>query len=304
MTEKTTGIDVFVMVLNEEANIRLCLESVKWADRIFILDSRSTDRTLDIAREYTDSIYTRDFDNFSAQINWGLDNMPFGNDLLLFVDADELVTPELAEEVRAVAAANPPGVDAWWVKRRFIFLGRWLKYGGQYKTRVIRLFRHANVRFQRLVNQVPVYKGADALLEHDMIHEDRKGFSALVARHNSYSTYEAMETVKRRYPELLTDREREETLRDDQAVKKKKRLFERLPLVVRPPLRFVYMYVFALGFLDGAAGFIYSFFKMCYEFFICVKIYEIKVERRARRPDTPPRAEGAGGSSVLSDKET
>jgi len=286
------------MTLDEEANIRRCLESVKWADRIFILDSGSRDRTVEIAREYTEHIYTRDFDNFSAQINWALDNLPFGNEWLLFVDADEIVTPELAEEVRAIAAADPPGIDAFWVKRRFIFLGKWLKYGGQYRTRVIRLFRHANVRFQRLVNQVPVYEGADGFLENDMIHEDSKGFSALVARHNAYSTFEAIETVKRLYPELLTEREREGTVRDDRAVKAKKRYFERLPLVFRPPVRFMYQYFFALGFLDGAPGFIYSFFKMCYEFFICVKIYEIRLNRRpgraAAQDSRTPAGEKAG----------
>ena len=270
------------MVLNEEVNIKPCLEAVKWADNIFILDSGSTDATLEIAREYTDHIHTRRFDNYSTHINWALDNLPFENQWLLFVDADEVVTPEMAGEVRTVVAQDPPGIDAYWVKRRFMFLGKWLKYGGQYKTRVIRLFRHANVRFQRLVNQVPVYDGGDGFLENDLIHDDRKGFSALVDRHNKYSTFEATESLKRLHPELLSAEELATTVKDDSAVKRKKRLFERLPLVARPPARFFYMYILLLGFLDGVAGFVYAFFKMCYEFFICVKIYEMK---RKRRPE-------------------
>ncbi len=290
MSNEKTGVDVFVMTLNEEANIRPCLEAVKWADAIFLLDSGSTDRTVEIAREYTDRIFTRKFDNYSAHTNWALENLPFTNEWLLMVDADEVVTKELAAEARAAVAENRPDITAYWVKRRFMFLGKWIKHGGQYKTRVIRLVRHGKVRFQRLVNQVPVYEGGDGYLENDLIHEDRKGFAALVARHNSYSTFEAMESLKRLHPELLTDTERAATLQEDGAVKRKKRLFERLPLVMRPPLRFAYTYFAGMGFLDGVRGFIYCFFKMCYEFFICVKIYELKLARSGR----PRRMEESG----------
>ena len=280
VSKAKTNVDVFIMTLNEEANIRQCVEAVKWADCIFVLDSGSTDRTVEIAREYTDRIYTRKFDNYSAHINWALENLAFTNEWLLFVDADEIVTGELAAEVIGTVAKDPKDIDAFWVKRRFIFLGKWLKYGGQYKTAVIRLFRHRNVRFQRLVNQVPVYGGGTGHLSNDLIHDDRKGFAALVARHNSYSSFEAMETLRRLHPEYLTAEERAATLQDGSAVKAGKRVFERLPLALRPPVRFAYMYFVNLGFLDGAAGFIYSFFKMCYEFLICVKIYELKHQRR------------------------
>lgn len=270
------------MTLNEEANIRPCLEAVKWADAIFLLDSGSTDRTVEIAREYTDRVYVREFDNYSAHTNWALDNLPFTNKWLLIVDADEIVTPGLAAEVRAVVRRDPEEITAYWVRRRFIFLGKWLKHGGQYNTKVIRLFRHAKVRFQRLVNQVPVYEGGDGVLENDLIHEDRKGFKALIDRHNKYSTFEAMETLKRRFPRLLTEEELAATVQDDSAVKLKKRYFERLPLFFRPPVRFAYMYIGALGFLDGLAGFIYATFKACYEFCICVKIYELNTTRSAQ----------------------
>ena len=91
-----------------------------------------------------------------------------------------------------------------------------------------------------------------------------------------------MESFRRLYPEYLTEAERATTLKDDSAIKKKKRVFERMPLFVRPPMRFAYMYFGSMGFLDGVPGFIYSFFKLCYEFFICVKIYELKLARRPR----------------------
>jgi len=280
MERTPNKISVLILTMNEEVNIRRCLEGVKWADEIIVFDSGSTDGTLDIVREYTDKVHHRKFDNWAAHLNWALENIPFRNDWLLNVDADEVVTDELADELVRRAAEDPRDVTAFWLRRRFIFLGKWLKYSALYKTWILRLFRHRKVRFQRLVNPVPVYEGGDGYLENDLIHDDRKGFTALVARHNSYSTYEAVESVKRLYPELLSEDERRETVGDDRAVKRKKRVFERLPLILRPPARFIYMYFVSLGFLDGAQGFIYSFFKLCYEFFICVKIYEIKLNRR------------------------
>lgn len=283
MDKKPNKVTAFILTMNEEKNIRRCLEGVKWADEIVVLDSGSTDATLEIVREYTDKIHTRKFDNWAAHQNWALENIPFENEWLLNVDADEVVTDELAEEIINVTADAPDEVTTYWLRRRFIFLGKWLRYSALYKTWILRLFRHEKVRFQRLVNPVPVFEGGRGYLENDLIHDDRKGFTALVARHNSYSSYEATESLRRLYPELLTDEERAATLSNDQAVKFRKRIFERLPLAARPPARFGYMYFLNLGFLDGIPGFIYSFFKMCYEFFICVKIYEMKLERSPQR---------------------
>lgn len=279
MEKRPNKVSVLVLTMNEEVNIRRCLGGIKWADEIFVLDSGSTDRTLDIAREYTDKIFTRKFDNWSSQLNWALDNLPYRNEWLLNVDADEVVDDALAAELIDVAARNPKEFTVYWMRRRFIFLGKWLRYSALYKTWIIRYFRHRNLRFQRLVNPVPIYEGGNGYLRSDLLHDDRKGFVALVARHNSYSSYEAMESLKRLYPECLTDAERSLTLNDDSAIKRKKRVFERLPLFMRPPIRFSYMFFLSMGFLDGVRGFIYCFFKLCYEFFICVKIYEMKMER-------------------------
>jgi glycosyltransferase involved in cell wall biosynthesis len=279
MDKRPNKVSVLLLTMNEEVNIHLCLEGVKWADEIFVLDSGSTDKTIEICREYTDKIYSRKFDNWSSQLNWALDNLPFRNDWLFNVDADEIVANGLALEIIQAADRAGDDVTAYWVRRRFMFLGKWLRYSALYKTWILRMFRHKRLRFQRLVNPVPVYRGGDAYFTNDLIHDDRKGFSALVARHNSYSTYEAMESFRRLYPAYLTDEERSATLSDDSAIKKKKRVFERLPLFTRPPIRFAYMYFVSLGFLDGVPGFIYSFFKLCYEFFICVKIYELKLLR-------------------------
>jgi glycosyltransferase involved in cell wall biosynthesis len=279
MDKVPNKVSALILTMNEEVNIGRCLEGVKWADEIVVLDSGSSDGTLDIVRKYTDRIYARRFDNWAGQLNWALDSIPFRNDWLLNVDADEVVTDELAAEIISAADRAPEEVVAYWLRRRFMFLGKWLRYSALYKTWILRMFRHRKLRFQRLVNPVPVYEGANGYFAHDLIHDDRKGFVALVARHNSYSSYEAMESLRRLNPELLTPEELGSTLRNDSAIKTGKRIFERLPLFLRPLVRFGYMYFVNLGFFDGVRGFIYSFFKLCYEFFICVKIYELRLSR-------------------------
>jgi len=302
MDKRPNRVSVLILTMNEEVNIRACLEGVKWADEIFVLDSGSTDNTLAICREYTSNLYSRRFDNWSSQLNWALSNLPFRNEWVFNVDADEIVSDTLAAEIVNAAETSPDSVTAWWLRRRFIFLGKWLRYSALYKSWILRMFRHKRLRFQRLVNPVPVYEGGDAYFVNDLIHDDRKGFSALVARHNSYSSYEAVESLRRLYPEYLTDAERASTLKDDSAIKKKKLLFERLPLFARPPARFTYMYFVNLGFLDGLEGFIYSFFKLCYEFFICVKIYELRCERTpglaGALPQTERNANAVGGREL------
>jgi glycosyltransferase involved in cell wall biosynthesis len=304
MDKRPNKVSILILTMNEEVNIGACLEGVKWADEIFVLDSGSTDGTLAICREYTANLYSRKFDNWSSQLNWALSALPFRNEWLFNVDADEIVSDALAAEIIVAAESSPDSVTTWWLRRRFIFLGKWLRYSALYKSWILRMFRHKRVRFQRLVNPVPVYEGESAYFANDLIHNDRKGFAALVARHNSYSSYEAVESLRRLYPQYLTDAERASTLRDDSALKKKKLLFERLPLFARPPARFAYMYLFNLGFLDGLPGFIYSFFKLCYEFFICVKIYELKCMRASSHADAAPLKErnaNAIGSRELQD---
>jgi len=275
MDKQPNSVSVLILTLDEEKNIRRCLESVAWADEVFILDSGSTDATPEIARRYTDKVFTRKFDDWSSHLNWALENLPLKNEWLLNVDADEVVTDGLAREIIAAARRDDPGTTAWWVRRRFIFLGKWLRHGGLYDTWILRMFRRRKVRFTRLVNPVPVYEGGDGYFESDLLHDDGKGFSALVARHNSYSTLEAME--------MLAAGDRSAPRGRAAVSARRRRAFERLPLVLRPPARFVHMYLIRLGFLDGLPGFIYSFFKLCYEFFIAVKVYELRLEKRKGR---------------------
>ena len=123
---------------NESVNIRDCLESVKWADEIFVVDSFSTDDTLDICREYTDRIIQHEYVNSAAQKNWAIPQAT--HSWVLIVDADERVPPDLADEIRRIVADDGPR-DGYYLKRRSYFLGRLIHYSGWQHDRVLRLFR-------------------------------------------------------------------------------------------------------------------------------------------------------------------
>src|SRR5262249_35499623 len=138
-------ISVLIPVKNEERNIAACLESVSWADEIWVVDSHSTDRTVEIAEQYTDLIIQFDYNGGQMKKkNWALENIPFKHEWVLIVDCDERVTPELEAEICRVLSR--PGEDeapqGYYVNRRLIFLGRWIKHCGWYPSWNLRLFKH------------------------------------------------------------------------------------------------------------------------------------------------------------------
>src|SRR5512143_1921914 len=138
-------LSVITLTLNEAANIGECLESVRWADEIIVVDSGSTDRTLETARRYTEKIFTIDWPGYGAARNFAL-SQATGN-WALWLDADERVTPELGEEIRDLLAREDIAVAGFAVGRRAYFLGRWIKHCGWYPSRVVRLFRKDRGRF-------------------------------------------------------------------------------------------------------------------------------------------------------------
>jgi glycosyltransferase involved in cell wall biosynthesis len=133
-------LSVLVPTLDEEVNLPECLASLAWADQVIVVDSFSHDRTIAIAREFGAHVVQHEFENYSRQKNWALETLPFRHEWVLIVDADERVTPELRAEIEAVLAA--PEWAGYYVNRRFIFLGTWIRHAGWYPSWNLRLFRH------------------------------------------------------------------------------------------------------------------------------------------------------------------
>lgn len=282
-------ISVVIPVKNEEANIQLCIESVRFADEVFVVDSNSTDHTAEIAESCGAKVVQFRFrPGGSRKKNWALDNLPFRNEWVLLLDADERVTPELEAEIRAEFAGGPR-VDGYYLNRKLIFLGRWLKHGGNYPSWNLRLFKHKLGRYERLetedlasagdveVHEHVVLNGNAGYLREPLLHLDYKDLHRFIERHNNYSTWDAKMRLH-----LLNGGRLSKAIQPrffGSPVERKrwlKQLWVHLPC--RPLLRFLYIYFLRLGFLDGKPGFIYAVFKAIQEFHINAKMWEMKCQ--------------------------
>ncbi len=266
-------LSVLILTFNEQSNIGRCLSALSgWADDLWVLDSFSADQTLEIVRRRAGvHLRQRAFDNYGSHVNWGLANLPFANDWILLLDADEAPSPELKQEIRTALEAGEGGFDGFYINRRVIFFGRWIKHCGWYPNWVLRLFRKGSGRCEdRKVNQQLLVQGRVGFLKHPLIHDDRRGLSAWIARHNQYSSWEAEERLALLRgketgfkPKLLgTPPERKRFL--------KEKIYLRLPL--KPLVWFLYLYIFRLGFLDGSAGLQLCLLQAVQEYHIALKM--------------------------------
>jgi glycosyltransferase involved in cell wall biosynthesis len=275
-------LSVLVPTLNEELNLPECLHSVCFADQVFVVDSFSADRTVEIARAGGAEIYQHHFETYSRQKNWALDNLPFRHEWVLIVDADERITPELRAEIEALLA-RVPECAGYYVNRRFIFLGTWIRHAGWYPSWNLRLFRHRLGRYDdREVHEHVVLDGPAGYLRNDLLHLDQRPLEAFVARHNRYSTLEASARFKAERNAL--DRARLPLRLRGSPVERKRFLRERVwPTVPAKPLMlFIYMYVLRQGFLDGRAGLALCVFHAFQEFMVGLKLAELRRQASAR----------------------
>ena len=184
-------VSVLVPTMDEELNLPECLDSIAWADEVFVVDSFSQDRTVEIARARGAHAVQHPFETYARQKNWALDTVPLRHEWVLILDADERVTPELRAEIESLLAGGP-ACAGFYVNRRLIFLGRWIRHAGWYPSWNLRLFQHRLGRYEdRPVHEHVVLEGRVGYLRHDLLHLDRRPLEAFIARHNRYSTLEA-----------------------------------------------------------------------------------------------------------------
>jgi len=278
------SVAVIILTYNEEANIAQALASVVgWARETFVLDSFSTDRTLEIARRYPCIIHQNCFDNFAKQRNFALDQLPIETEWVFFLDADEWLPDDLKREIAEVVAGNPEE-NGFYIKRRLIWMGKWIRRG-YYPTWILRLFRHGLAHCEdRAVNEHIIVEGKIGQLRHDFIHEDRKGISDWIAKHNGYAMREALELFNKRSAEGY--QEIDARLFGTQAQRKRwlrYRVWNRLPPLIRPFFYFFYRYVHTGGFLDGRAAFVYHFLQgLWYPFLIDIYYLELLAKQSHR----------------------
>jgi glycosyltransferase involved in cell wall biosynthesis len=271
------NISVLIPTYNEEKNIRYALESVSFASEVFVVDSFSSDATQKIVEEYPYATFVQHkFENYSKQKNWALDTLPFTNEWILILDADEQITSGLQGEILNVISKTND-IVAYYINRRFIFLKKWIRYCGWYPSWNLRLFKKGRARYEeRSVNEHMIAQGRTGYLKHDMLHDNHKSLAEWIEKHNKYSTMEAEEYFKKNNTGLDKAILGSGPVSRKRALKEK--VFYRLPF--RPLVLFLYLYVFRLGFLDGAIGFIFCCLRAVQQFHIDVKIKEIQIIRK------------------------
>ena len=283
------SLSVIVLTFNEEANLAAALDSVKgWAAEVFVVDSYSSDRTVDIALEREGDgvrVVQHRFENYSEQWNWALSRLPIGQPWVLKLDADERVTEEFRREVDARLRDGGPQEDAFTVHWRLIFMGRWLKRGGLYPNGNVRLWRHGKGHFgRREVNEHLVVHGKVGVIKAPIDHHDYKSLGHWIDRHNRYSAMQVRDllagnTIGRTEPRLFG--------RPEQRRMWLRKLYYRLP--GRPLLYFLYRYFLRLGFLDGRAGFRFIFLHATYLYWIDLKRDEHRIAGELPVVLWPPR---------------
>lgn len=244
-------LSVIIITYNEEKNIRDCLDSVEWADEIVVVDSHSQDRTRQIAASYTKKVYEVDWMGFASTKNYALNHAT--GDWILWIDADERVTPELATEIRSILYNENPNIDGYMIPRKAYFLGRWIKHCGWYPGYVLRLIRKRDAKFNKSnVHEGFDFDGRSDKLIHALDHYTDRDIKHYFKKYNHYTSLAVLD------------------------LKKKNRTFKLSDLLFRPFYAFLKMYFMKLGFLDGIQGFILCVFSASYVFTKYAKLWEIE----------------------------
>lgn len=278
-------LSIVIPIKNEAANLPRCLGSVLWADQIFVVDSASSDSSAEIAQRHGAEVVQFHFNGiWPKKKNWALENLPFRHEWVFVLDADETL-PAAAEEEFSRAITRAGDVAGYWINRRFMFMGRWLRHA-YYPNWNLRLFRHALGRYERFtegptdsgdneVHEHVIVTGPTARLRVEMDHYAYPSIATFVEKHNRYSNWEA---------KVATDARLAGTAEkiDRAPVRRRRRLkmaMRRMPF--RPVLRFLYVYIWQKGFLDGREGYYFARLHGFYEFLSVAKTRELASHRHS-----------------------
>jgi glycosyltransferase involved in cell wall biosynthesis len=288
-SSKSVPVSVLIPVKNEAGNLPRCLASVAWAAEIFVVDSQSTDQTVAISEQHGARVVQFQYSGgWPKKKEWSLRNLPFTHEWVLLLDADEVMPADSAEEIRTLVSDKSTPHNGYWINRRFFFLGQWLRHA-YFPNWNLRLVRHRLARFERLaegdthsgdneVHEHLLVEGSTGHLRALMDHHAFPSIDVFVEKHNRYSNWEAtvaLESATTGHTGTLQKTE----------VGWRRRLkgwAKHLPC--RPSLRFLYVYIWQCGFLDGRAGWYFARLHAYYEFLTVAKTYEMRKQREQGRP--------------------
>jgi glycosyltransferase involved in cell wall biosynthesis len=290
-TRGKTPVSVLVPVKNEAENLSRCLPALLWADEVYVVDSQSSDETSQVAAEFGATVVQFHFNGtYPKKKNWALENLPFRNEWVLIVDADEVVVPELAAEIERRIAQDES--EGYYLNSRYYFLGRRIRHCGYSECWNLRLFKHSLGRYEKMLDLTGGRTGDNEAHEHvelagrvlslenELEHHAYPTIAAWVEKHNRYAIWEAAlhdQILREPIPTTIGGAQRFR--------RRLKKIAARLPM--RPLIRFLYAYFLKLGFLDGRPGLIFCGLLAFYDFLAEANRYEQRIARASSAPGVP-----------------
>lgn len=283
-------ITVVILTKNEECHIARALASVAGiASRVFVIDSGSTDRTVEIAREAGAEVLTRAWVNHATQFNWALDQLPNDTEWVFRLDADEVVTDALAAEIKAQLGRLAPAVAGVNISRRMTFLGRPIRWGGVFPVRILRLFRYGHGRCEnRWMDEHVLVDGETAAFKGEIIDDNLNSLGWWTEKHNAYASREVVDLLNLEYGFMAHETVADIRSGQQAGVKRwiKEKVYARLPSGLRVFAYFFYRYVLRLGFLDGKEGTAFHVLQgFWYRYLVDMKLHEVRAYMRRTNLD-------------------
>lgn len=276
------SIAALILTYNEEKHITRCINSLKdVCEEIFVIDSFSKDKTVEISKILGAKVYQHPFENQARQFNWAIKNCPITSDWIWRVDADEYIEPALAEKVVISLPHVSLDANGIYVNKKIVFMGRSLLHGGWYPAQQIKIIRkgYGTSEDKWMDEHLIIFSGTTISIDGDQTDENLNDLSWWTQKHNNYSNREAVNMLLMEYGMNNQGEEVASKLFGTDAERKRwlKMKYVRAPLFLRPFINFFIRYILKAGFLDGKQGFIWHFLQgFWYRFLVDAKIYEIK----------------------------
>ncbi len=259
-------ITIIILTFNESLHIKRCIKSVKsFCSDVIVVDSFSTDDTQKIAESLGVRFVQNAWVNHAHQFNWALNNIDISTEWIVRIDADEYVEKPLEMEISDALEGVSEQVNGFYFRRKYFFLGQWIRHGAMYPIDVLRMWRTGTGYIeQRWMDEHVVLEHGEAVyLKENIVDDNLNNISWWISKHNTYATLEMIELLNLKYHFILSDHSIEQRGGGQARIKRwvKQSIYTKLPCFFRPALYFIYRYFFKLGFLDGIKGFAYHFMQ-------------------------------------------
>jgi glycosyltransferase involved in cell wall biosynthesis len=277
-----TDLAVIILCKDEELHLARALKHVAAISKqIFVIDSYSTDGTMEIARKFGATVLQNKFINYAKQFQWAIDNAPITAEWVMRLDADEVVERDLADNLLSRLAALPADVVGINLKRKHIFMGRWIRHGGRYPLVLLRIWRrgHGRIENRWMDEHMIVSGGRTVVFDGGFADHNLKDLTFFTEKHNWYATREAIDILVQRFSLGGVENLRREHSSRQASIKRfvKQKVYNKMQLQFAPLAYFVYRYFFQLGFLDGKEGLIYHVLQgFWYRFLVGAKVVEFE----------------------------